>query len=123
MDGEVRWQDLIAPAIAVDAQRFTIGDVEQGLSEGYYQLWKSDTAAMITSGFITQAGGIGVNVIATGGEMSAAMALLDQVESLARESGCETIQFVGRLGWKSEAKKRGFSHTASTYAKALRHPQ
>jgi hypothetical protein len=113
------WQDYIVSALQYDVQDFTIEDIESGIASGAYQLWETEGASMITAGFYTKAGGIGVNIVAVGGELDAAFELLDKVEAEARLAGCELIRFVGRLGWKKEVQKRSFKHTSSVFVKNL----
>lgn len=113
------WQDYIKEALCYDVQHFTIEDIESGLATGDYQLWESDNSAMITSGVQLQSGGIGVQVLAAGGNLDEINGLLAQVEQEARESGCEILTTVGRKGWKNTAKELGWIDVASVYIKRL----
>lgn len=113
------WQDYIKEALCYDVQHFTIEDIESGLASGDYQLWESENSAMITSGVQLQSGGIGVQVIAAGGNLDEINDLLAQVEQEARESGCEILTTVGRKGWRNTAKELGWLDVASVYIKRL----
>ena len=113
------WQDHIISALQYDVQDFTIEDIESGIASGNYQLWESENAAMVTSGVPLQSGGIGVQVLAAGGDMDEINGLLAEIEQEARESGCEVITTVGRTGWKKTAKQLGWNHVASVFVKRL----
>lgn len=113
------WQDYIKEALCYDVQHFTIEDIESGIASGDYQLWESDNSAMVTSGVQLQSGGIGVQVLAAGGNLDEINGLLAQVEQEARESGCEILTTVGRKGWKNTAKELGWIDVASVYIKRL----
>lgn len=113
------WQDYIKEALCYDVQHFTIEDIESGIASGDYQLWESGNSAMITSGVELQSGGIGVQVLAAGGNLDEINGLLAQVEQEARDSGCEILTTVGRKGWKNTAKELGWIDIASVYIKRL----
>lgn len=119
MGSEVTWQQRINEALCYDVQHFTLEDIESGVASGDYQLWENDSAAMITSGVNLQSGGIGVQVLAAGGDMDGVVSLLDEVEQEARAAGCEILTTVGRKGWKSVAKDIGWTDVASIYIKRL----
>ena len=113
------WQDYIKEALCYDVQHFTIEEIEVGVELGEYQLWESPNSAMITSGVNLQNGGIGVQVLAAGGDLEEIKGLLSVVEQEARASGCEILTTVGRKGWKSTAKEIGWDDVASIYIKRL----
>jgi hypothetical protein len=113
------WQDYIKEALCYDVQHFTIEDVESGVASGDYQLWESENSALVTSGVPLQSGGIGVQVLAAGGNLEEIVGLLDEVEQEARASGCEILTTVGRKGWIKTAKEIGWIDVASIYVKRL----
>jgi hypothetical protein len=115
----VSWQDYIKEALCYDVQSFTIEDIESGIATGDYQLWEAPTSALVTSGVNLQSGGIGVQVLAAGGNMEEIVGLLQEVEQEARASGCEILTTVGRKGWKVTAKEIGWIDVASIYVKRL----
>ena len=119
MGGEVTWKDYIREALCYDVQHFTIEDIEKGVESGEYQLWQAENSAMVTSGVWLQSGGIGVQVLAAGGNLEEIMGLLDEVEQEARASGCEILTTVGRKGWKTVSKDLGWVDVASIYVKRL----
>lgn len=113
------WKDYIREALCYDVEHFTMEDIESGLASGDYQLWEAPNSAMVTSGVKLQSGGIGVQVLAAGGDLDEINDLLKQVEHEARESGCELLTTVGRKGWKVTAKELGWIDVASVYIKRL----
>jgi hypothetical protein len=113
------WQDYIKEALCYDVQSFTIEDIESGIATGDYQLWEAPNSALVTSGVNLQSGGIGVQVLAAGGDMEEIVGLLQEVEQEARASGCEILTTVGRKGWKVTAKEIGWVDVASIYVKRL----
>ena len=113
------WQDYIKEALEYDVQSFTIEEIEERVASGDYQLWEAENSAMVTSGVNLQSGGIGVQVLAAGGNLDEIKGLLDVVEQEARESGCEILTTVGRKGWRHTAKELGWLDVASIYVKRL----
>lgn len=94
-------------------------DIESGLATGNYQLWESDSAAMVTAGVQMQGGGIGVQVLAAGGDYGELMRFLDDVEEEARAAGCVALITTGRRGWRKTAKARQWKEVAVTLVKSL----
>jgi hypothetical protein len=115
----VIWQDYIKEALCYDVEHFTIEDIESGIASGDYQLWEAPNSALVTSGVKLQSGGIGVQVLAAGGDLEEIKGLLSEVEQEARASGCEILTTVGRKGWKATAKEIGWDHIASVFIKRL----
>lgn len=115
----MNWQDYIKEALCYDVEHFTIEDIESGLASGDYQLWEAPNSALVTSGVRLQSGGIGVQVLAAGGNLEEIKGLLDEVEQEARASGCEILTTVGRKGWKTTAKELNWVDVASIYIKRL----
>lgn len=113
------WQDYIKEALCYDVEHFTIDDIESGIASGEYQLWEAENSALVTSGVHLQSGGVGVQVLAAGGNLQEVMGLLGEVEQEARTSGCEILTTVGRKGWIKTAKELGWLDVASIYVKRL----
>jgi hypothetical protein len=113
------WRDYIKEALCYDVEHFTIEDIESGIASGDYQLWEAENSALVTSGVKLQGGGVGVQVLAAGGNLDEIMGLLDDVEQEARASGCEVLTTVGRKGWIKTAKELGWLDIASIYIKRL----
>jgi hypothetical protein len=113
------WQDYIREALCYDVQSFTLEDIESGIASGDYQLWEAENSALVTSGVNLQSGGIGVQVLAAGGNLEEIVGLLAEVEQEARLSGCEILTTIGRKGWKRTAKEIGWLDIASVYIKRL----
>ncbi len=113
------WQDRIKEALCYDVEHFTLEDIESGIATGDYQLWEAENSAVITSGVRLQSGGIGVQILAAGGNMDEVLGLLAEIEQEALASGCEILTTTGRKGWLKALKERDWLDVATIYIKRL----
>lgn len=64
-----------------------------------YQLWVSDTAAIVTR-TARQPSGLTMHFWLAAGDLAGVEALVTLAESLARTLGCHHLTMFGRLGWQ-----------------------
>lgn len=115
----MNWKSLISEALDYDVEASDISSIEKDIESGDCQLWESENSAMVTKGFHTADGSIGVRVIAAAGVYDEVLKLLADLEAQARASGVKMLVTTGRKGWRKTAKHLQWKEVAVTLAKEL----
>ena len=89
------WEQLL-PSIEKGREFLQREDLEKGLENGTYQLFKDDNCALVT-GRLHKTLRIGI----AGGKLESIIKITEKVEKYAKKRHCyDNIEIVGRTGWE-----------------------
>lgn len=106
-------RDWLVPAMTDTTEAEVIGEILSGRA----QLWRGDTAAIVTQ--LTRPPPT-IHCWLAGGEMAGIMDLRPGIEAWGRAQGCETVTLEGRPGWARMLAAQGYTADGDELRKALR---
>lgn len=101
------WKPFIQSAIEREDLRYTLEEIEEGISNHAYQLWSGKESAIITQVLSSEGKNV-LNILLCGGSMKELLDELPQLEQFAKFFNCCSIIGGGRKGWIKVLKKHGF---------------
>lgn len=99
----MNWLDWLRDGL-VDA---TEAELMTEIAAGRAQLWRGDTAAMVTQ-CVLRPDGRALHVWVAGGELAGVLELRPGIEAWGRAQGCEFATIHSRPGWARLLKPCGF---------------
>lgn len=101
------WKPFIQLAIDKEDLRYTLEEIEEGISNHNYQLWPGKKSAIITQVLSAEGKNV-LNILLCGGNMKELLHKLPQLEQFAKFCDCCSIIGGGRKGWIKVLKEHGF---------------
>lgn len=106
-------------AAALKGQGLTVGEVREGVRQGWYYQFSTHDGAMVAE-LLLSPRLRGIHVLAAGGTMRAIRELTPKVEAFSRLAGCNYGGATGRKGWTRALRSFGYAPSnLSTVEKAL----
>lgn len=108
------WLEWLRPAL-VDT---TDAGLVEELGANRAQLWRGDTAAVVTQ-CVERHDGRALHVWLAGGALRGVLALRPGIEAWGRAQGCEFMTINGRTGWARVLGRHGYRNVAGELRKDL----
>lgn len=96
----------------------TLDDVKATVIEGGAQFWPFDQSACVTE-FLTSPRAKVLNHWLCGGDLNDLLSHRAEVETFARQSGCNRLLLGGRKGWGRVLSPHGFAVAGMIFSKEL----
>jgi hypothetical protein len=88
------WEQLF-PSVDYGRELITRKDLEKGIENGTYQLFKDDHCSVITASFAKT-----LRIGIAGGNLDSLVKIEEKVEKYAKKRQYDNIEIVGRAGWE-----------------------